>query len=104
MIRVAVPIDVGTIAKTGSSAFALATPMRVDELLVSAIHAALGERAPQDRRERSISATLAGFSAGRFLIDVDGRLYDRPDAVVVVSGEAMLRFFSADVRRRVATH
>jgi len=107
VIKVTVPIDVGTIAKTGSSAFALATPMRVDELLVFAVHVALGERAPQDKRDRGVRATLAGFAAGRFVVDVNGRLFDRPDAVVVASGAVSLRFFCPNAvtfgRRQVGT-
>ncbi len=93
MIHVTVPIDVGTIAKTGSSAFALATPMRVDELLVFAVHLALGERAPQDKRDRGVRATLAGFAEGRFIVAVNGRIFDRPDEVVVAAGVVTLRFF-----------
>jgi hypothetical protein len=107
VIQVTVPIDIGTIAKTGSSAFALATPMRVDELLVAAVHVALGERAPQDKRDRGVRATLAGFAAGRFVVVVNGRAFDRPDAVVVASGVVVLRFFCPDAvafgRRRVGS-
>jgi hypothetical protein len=99
VIQVTVPIDVGTIARTGSSAFALATPLRVDELLVYAVHIALGERAPQDKRERGVRTTLAGFAAGRFVVDVNGRIFDRPDEVVVASGVVTLRFFSTERRR-----
>jgi len=102
VIRVPVPIDVGTIADTASCAFALATPIRVDRLLVLAVHEALGIRAPADKRERVVGATLAGFEAGRFVVDVDGRIYDRPDAVVVVTGVAVLRFFSTEARRKPA--
>jgi hypothetical protein len=102
VIRVPVPIDVGTIADTASCAFALATPIRVDRLLVLAVHEALGMRAPADKRERGVRATLAGFAAGRFVVDIDGRIYDRPDAVVVVTGVAVLRFFSTEARRRHA--
>jgi hypothetical protein len=93
VIQVAVPIDVGTIARTGSSAFALATPMRVDELLVCAVHIALGERAPQDKRDRGVRATLAGFAGGRFIVAVNGRIFDRPEQVVVAAGVVTLRFF-----------
>jgi len=103
VIQVTVPIDVGTIAQTGSSAFALATPLRVDELLVSAVGIALGERAPQDKRERGVRATLAGFAEGRFVIDVNGRIFNRADAVVVASGIVVLRFFTtARGRERTA--
>ena len=96
MIHIAVPIDVGTIARTGSSAFALATPLRIDELLVAAVTIALGERAPQDKRERSIRATLEGLREGRFVIDIDGRTFERPDDVVVATGNVGLRFFATE--------
>ncbi len=76
--------------------------MRVDELLVVAVHHALGERAPQDKRERGVRAALAGLAAGRFVVDVDGRLFDRPDAIVVASGTVTLRFFLAERERATA--
>jgi len=98
VIRVAVPLDVGTIAATRSEAFALATPLRVEELLKLAVYEALGSRAPQDKRERGLRATLAGLRAGRFVVDVDGRLFGRVDDVVLCSGTATLRFFSTEVR------
>jgi hypothetical protein len=94
VIRVPIPIDVCTIASTACEAFALVTPLRVEELLRLAVHEALGARAPQDKRERGIRATLAGFRAGDFAIDVDGRLFYRPEDVVVCSGIAHLRFFA----------
>ena len=102
MIRVPIPIDVGTIAREGSGTFALATPMRIDELLVVAVRDALGERAPQDKRERGVRAAVAGLAAGRFVVDVDGRIFDRPDAVVVASGAVNLRFFLAERERATA--
>jgi hypothetical protein len=102
VIRVPVPIDVGTIAETASCAFALATPIRVDRLLALAVLEALGTRAPQDKRERGIRRTLAEFAAGTFVVDVDGRLYDRPDDVVVCTGVASLRFFSTTRERAPA--
>jgi len=95
VIRVPVPIDVGTIAETASYAFALATPIRIDRLLALAVLEALGARAPRDKRERGIRRTLEQFAAGSFVVDIDGRIYDRPDAVVVCTGFASLRFFSA---------
>jgi hypothetical protein len=94
VIRVAVPIDVGTIAAEASGTFALATPLRVDELLALAVREALGTRAPQDKLERVIRSTLAGLRAGKFAVDVDGRLFERADDVVVCSGSAALRFFA----------
>jgi hypothetical protein len=96
VIQVSIPIDVGTITATSSSAFALATPLRVDRLLALAIYAALGSRAPQDKRERSFRTALRGLYAGEFVIDIDGRLYDRPEAVVVCAGTVTLRFFSTE--------
>jgi len=100
VIRVSVPIDVGTIAAMASSAFALATPIRVDRLLALAVSQACGARAPQDKRDRSIRTTLEGFRAGKFVVDIDGRLFDRPEAVVVCSGSATLRFFSTEPATR----
>jgi hypothetical protein len=100
VIRVPIPIDVGTIAATASCAFALATPLRVDRLLALAIAQALGARAPADKRARGISTTLAGFAAGKFVVDVDGRIFRRPDEVVVCAGTATLRFFSTEPQRR----
>jgi hypothetical protein len=99
VIRIPVPIDVGIIAATTSGAFALVTPLRVDELLAIAVCQALGEHAPPDKRERSVRATLAGFRAGRFVIAIDGRIFDRADAVVVAAGVVTLRFYSAEPRR-----
>jgi hypothetical protein len=100
VIRVSVPIDVGTVAAMASSAFALATPIRVDRLLALAVIQACGARAPQDKRERSIRTTLDGFRAGKFVVDIDGRLFDRPEAVVVCAGSATLRFFSTEPAER----
>lgn len=100
MIRVPIPIDLGTIAETASGAFALATPLRVDRLLALAVAQALGARAPHDKRERSIRTNLAAFLAGRFVVDIDGRIYDRPEAVVLCTGIATLRFFSIEHGRR----
>jgi hypothetical protein len=100
VVRVSVPIDVGMIAATTSSVFALATPLRVDELLAFAVVQAIGQHAPPDKRDRSVRATLAGFRDGRFVIAVDGRIYDRADAVVVAAGVVTLRFYSTEQRWR----
>jgi hypothetical protein len=100
VIRVSIPIDVGTIAATSSSAFALATPLRIDELLALGITVALGSRAPRDKRERSVGTALRGLRAGEFVVDVDGRVYDRPDAIVMCAGVVTLRFFSSEAHRR----
>ncbi len=105
MIRLPIPIDLGTVATTTSGAFALATPLRVDRLLVLAILEALGKRAPQDKRERSIRRALDGLRRGDFVVDIDGRLYRRPDDVAVCSGIVTLRFFSTEPhRRKLPTH
>ncbi|HEY0395837.1 MAG TPA: hypothetical protein VGD01_15160 [Candidatus Elarobacter sp.] len=93
MLRVAVPIDVTAVARTASAAFALATPLRVRELVTTAVIEALGPRAPQDKRERVVRSTLAGLAAGTYVVEVDGRVYTDPDEVAVCSGTATLRFF-----------
>ena len=102
MIRVAIPIDVGMIGATGSGAFALATPLRVGYLVSLAIHEALGTRAPEDKCQRTLRTTLAGLAAGRFVVDVDGRLFRNPEDVVVCAGSVALRFFVNERRRQTA--
>ena len=93
MIRVSVPIDVRVVVETDSPAFALATPLRVDDLVALAVNEALGPRAPQDKRARSLRATLGGLREGKFVVDVDGRMYQRAEDVVVCAGSVTLRFF-----------
>jgi len=100
VIRVHVPIDVGTVTATASSAFALATPIRVDRLIALAVGQSCGERAPEEKRARHVRATLEGFRAGKFVVDIDGRLFNRPDAIVVCAGVATLRFFLREPARR----
>lgn len=99
MLRVAVPIDVSAVSSTASTAFALATPLRVGDLLTAAVIEALGPRAPQDKRERVVRSTLDGLVSGRFVVEIDGRTYGDPDDVAVCSGTATLRFF---LRRALA--
>lgn len=99
VIRVPVPIDVTTIVTSACGAFAYATPLRVEHLISLAVGAALGTRAPQDKRERVLRSTLAGLRAGEFTVDVDGRRFERPDDVVVCAGIANLRFFALRPRR-----
>lgn len=94
MIVVSVPIDVNAVAINASTAFALATPLRVAEMVVSAVIASLGPRAPHDKRERVIRRTLEGLRSGAFLVEIDGRTYASGDDVVVCSGQATLRFFA----------
>lgn len=93
MLRVVVPIDVTAVSRTASTAFALVTPLRVGDLLASAVAEALGPRAPQDKRERVVRSTLASLAAGTYVVEVDGRVYTDPEDVVVCSGTATLRFF-----------
>jgi len=101
VIRVPIPIDLGTIAATGGGVFAAATPLRVDHLLALAVHEALGARAPLDKRQRSIRTALEGLRTGKFVIDVDGRICARGEDVIVCAGTAVLRFFSTEPRFRV---
>jgi hypothetical protein len=93
MIRVTVPIDVAAVQRADSGAFALATPLRVGELLTHAVLEALGPRAPQDKRERTIASTHAGLNDGAFILEIDGRIYEHCDDVAVVAGVATVRFY-----------
>jgi hypothetical protein len=102
MIRVRVPIDVNAVACADSSAFALATPMRVGELLTHAVLDALGPRAPQDKRQRTVANAHAGLNAGAYLLEIDGRFYDHCDDVAVVAGVATLRFYARHKRDAAA--
>ena len=97
-----VPVDIGIIGATGSSAFALATPLRVAQLVAMGIEHALGARAPRDKRERVLHTTLAGLARGHFTVDIDGRLFNDPDEVVVCSGSVNLRFFLSAARDRTS--
>ncbi|GAC1421258.1 MAG: hypothetical protein NVSMB5_14330 [Candidatus Velthaea sp.] len=94
MIRVSVPIDVNAVASNASAAFALATPLRVEDMVVLAILQSLGPRAPQDKRERVVQRTLDGLCEGRFVVEIDGRQYYHSHEVVVCAGIANMRFFS----------
>jgi hypothetical protein len=93
MIRVRVPLDIHAVACNGSGAFALATPLRVRDLLTAAVIEALGPRAPQDKRQRVVGYALAGLADRTYVVEIDGRLYDDHDEVVVCAGIASLRFF-----------
>jgi len=101
MIRVKVPLDLHAVALGGSGAFALATPLRVRDLLGFAVREAIGNRAPRDKFTRSIGRTLSGLASGDFTIEVNGRSYADADAVVVCEGTADIRFFLTS-RRAVA--
>jgi hypothetical protein len=94
VIRVPVPIDLGTALTADATAFALITPIRVATLLELAIARALGRRAPADKQARTLRSTLAGLRAGTFFLHVDGKPIDDPDRVVVCSGSATLRFYT----------
>jgi hypothetical protein len=102
MIRINVPIDVNAVATSASAAFALATPLRVEDVIVAAIVEALGSRAPQDKRERSVLRTLERLDAGDIAVEIDGRLYESRHAVVVCAGIASLRFFARRAFTRAA--
>jgi hypothetical protein len=102
MIRVRVPLDVHAVACSGSGAFALATPVRVRDLLSLAVREVIGARAPDDKFARSLRTTLHGLSSGRFTIDIDGRRFDDAEAVVVCGEVASVRFFMA--ARHTVTH
>jgi hypothetical protein len=93
VIRVRVPLDLHAVSTAGSAAFALATPLRVRELLALAVREAIGERAPNDKFQRSMVRTLAGLAAGDFTVDVDGRHFADGDAVVMCEGSVCVRFF-----------
>jgi len=93
VIRIRVPLDLHAVAADGSAAFALATPLRVRELLAMAVREAIGALAPADKFHRSVRGTLAGFERGDFDVTVDGRAVRDADVVVVCQGCADVRFF-----------
>lgn len=93
MIRVRVPLDIHAVAANGSGAFALATPLRVRDLVCLAVREAVGCRAPADKVARSLRTTLLGLSTGRFTVDIDGRVFDDAEAVVMCGDVASVRFF-----------
>ena len=101
MINIKVPLDLDAVLCSGSGAFALATPVRVRELVALAVREVIGARAPQDKFQRSLRATLAGLRSGRYVLDVDGRLISDCDDVVLCEPTARVRFFlpSSAVRR-----
>jgi len=101
MIRVKVPLDLHAVAIGGSGAFALATPLRIRDLLEFAVREAIGARAPHDKFSRSVHRTLAGLAAGDFIIDVNGRSFADAEAIVVCERTADIRFFLGKRRRTV---
>lgn len=87
------PLDLHAVTVNGSGAFALATPVRVRELVSWAVREAIGARAPHDKFARMVRTTLAGLAAGRFTVHVDGRAYGDENDVVMCGGVADVRFF-----------
>ena len=65
VIRVRVPLDLHAVATDGSAAFALATPLRVRELIALAVREAIGARAPHDKFLRSMRRAARRLSQGR---------------------------------------
>ncbi len=98
VIRVRVPLDLHAVVADGSTAFALATPLRVRELLALAVREAIGARAPHETFLRSLRRALAGLAERDFIMDIDGRSCADPESVVVCAGTVDVRFFVA--RRR----
>ena len=97
-----VPLDIHAVAQNGSGAFALATPLRVRDLVRLAVREAIGARAPADKFSRSLASTLAGLSRGHYSVDIDGRRFSDVEDVVVCGDSATVRFFLAP--RRQAVH
>jgi hypothetical protein len=102
VIRVKVPLDVHAVAVDGSGAFALATPLRVRELLALTVREAIGARAPQDKFARTMRRTLAGLAAGDFTLAVNGRRFTDADAVIVCDGILDVRFYIVSRRHAEA--
>lgn len=95
VIRVRVPLDLHSVASSGAAAFALATPLRVRELLALAVREAIGNLAPQDKFARSMHRTLKGLSSGDYTLAIDGRIFADPETIVVCTGTADVRFFTS---------
>jgi hypothetical protein len=93
VIRVRVPLDLHTVANSGSGAFAMATPLRVRELIALAVREASGSLAPAEKFARNLRSTLQGLSSGRFRVDIDGRSFEDIDCTVVCGATADVRFF-----------
>ena len=88
-----VPLDIHAVSANGSGAFALATPVRVADLVMLAVREAIGTRAPHDKFVRSLRSTLSGLAGGRFFVDIDGRRFTDVDDVVMCGATARVRFF-----------
>ncbi|MDQ6933653.1 MAG: hypothetical protein M3160_10850 [Candidatus Eremiobacteraeota bacterium] len=92
------PLDIHAVIANRSTAFALATPLRVETLIAMAVREAGGLRAPHDKIVRMTESTLGSFAAGEFVVTIDGRAYARAGDVAVCSDTVCIRFFSQDVR------
>jgi len=99
VIRVRVPLDLHAVSVGGSAAFALATPLRVRDLLALAVREAIGARAPHDKFLRSMHRTLTGLANGDFSVDIDGRLFADSESVVMCEGSVCVRFFVSRGKR-----
>ena len=93
MIRVRVPLDVHAVACSGSGAFALATPVRVADLISLAVREAIGTRAPADKFARSLRTTLNGLQSGHFTVAVNGREYSDAGDVVMCESITYVGFY-----------
>lgn len=98
MIRVRVPLDLHAVTQDGASAFALATPLRVRDLLRLTVREAIGTRAPYEKFQRNVRQTFESFALGNFFMTVDDRIIHDIDAVVVCSGTVSVRFYSLPTR------
>ncbi len=98
VIHVRVPLDLHAIADGDASAFALATPLSLVQILALAVRQSIGERAPRDLFERNFERTLAALDSGEITVTVDGRECRRLDEVVVCETNASVRFFLSRAR------
>ena len=103
MIRVRVPLDLHAVAVGGSGAFALATPLRVRDLLEFAVREAIGSRAPHDKFSRSMHRTLAGLAAGDFTSTSTAAASPTPTRSSCAKGTADVRFFLTSAPPRAAS-
>ena len=93
VIQVRIPLDLQAIADGGASAFALATPLALSQILALAVRESIGTLAPQDLYERNLARTLAAVGSGDIQVTVDGRECMRADEVIVCGSFASVRFF-----------
>ena len=98
VIHVRVPLDLNAIADGDASAFALATPLALVQILALAVRQSIGDRAPRDLFERNFERTLAALDSGDITVTVDGRECRRLDEVIVCGTNASVRFFLSHAR------